>query len=246
MIVCKRPSWVCDVTMTDAMPNQSIAPRILPCGDTGISVEFDDVIDPRVNAEVRRLFRTLRTAQPAGILDLIPTYRALFIEYDPCDCSFERLVLLVEAAVRGDAEASVPDAPVIEIPVCYGGEYGPDLDEVAAYHQMSVEEVIELHRRPVYTVYMLGFTPGFPYLGGLDERLVTPRKKKPRLRVPAGSVGIADRQTGIYSADSPGGWQIIGRTSVTLFDPARAEPFLFKAGDRVQFNPVSKEAFESP
>jgi KipI family sensor histidine kinase inhibitor len=232
--------------MIDAMPDQFIAPLILPCGDTGISVEFGNVIDPGVNARVRRLFQTLKDVRPVGILDLIPTYRALFIEYDPCECSFERLVLLVEAAVQGDAEVSVPDAPVIEIPVCYGGDYGPDLDEVAAYHQMSVDEAIELHRRPVYTVYMIGFTPGFPYLGGLDERLVTPRKKEPRQRVPAGSVGIADRQTGIYSADSPGGWQIIGRTPATLFDLTRTEPFLLQAGDRVQFIPVSKAAFESP
>jgi inhibitor of KinA len=232
--------------MIDAMSDQFIAPRILPCGDTGISVEFGDIIDPGLNARVRRLFRALRDAQPVGILDLIPTYRALFIEYDPFECSLERLALLVDAAVRGDAEASLPDAPVIEIPVCYGGEYGPDLEEVAACHQMSVEEVIELHRRPIYTVYMIGFTPGFPYLGGLDERLITPRKKQPRQRVPAGSVGIADRQTGIYSTDSPGGWQIIGRTPVKLFDLTRAEPFLLQAWDRVQFIAVSKEAFESP
>jgi inhibitor of KinA len=232
--------------MIDAMSDQFIASRILPCGDTGISVEFGDVIDPGLNARVRRLFQALRDAQPVGILDLIPTYRALFIEYDPFECSFERLVLLVEAAVRGDAVASLPDAPAIEIPVCYGGEFGPDLEEVAACHQMSVEEVIELHCRPVYTVYMIGFTPGFPYLGGLDERLITPRKRKPRQRVPTGSVGIADRQTGIYSADSPGGWQIIGRTPVKLFDLTRAEPFLLQAWDRVQFIPVSKEAFESP
>jgi inhibitor of KinA len=232
--------------MSDAMPDQFIVPRVLPCGDTGISVEFGDVIDPRVNARVRRLFQTLRNAQPVGILELIPTYRALFIEYDPCECSFERLVLLVEVAVQGDAEGSFPNAPVIEIPVCYGGEYGLDLEALAAYHQMSVEEVIELHSQPVYTVYMVGFTPGFPYLGGLDERLVTPRRREPRQRVPAGSVGIADRQTGIYSADSPGGWQIIGRTPVKLFDLTRAEPFLYKAGDRVRFVPVSKEALESP
>jgi allophanate hydrolase subunit 1 len=121
--------------MIDARPEQFIAFRILPCGDTGISVEFGDVIDPRVNSRVRRLYQALGNTQPVGILDLIPTYRALFIEYDPCECSFERLALLVEAALRGDAEASLPDAPVIAIPVCYGGEYGPDLDEVAACHK---------------------------------------------------------------------------------------------------------------
>jgi len=225
--------------------NYSRSPRILPCGDTGISVEFGNAIDPQINAEVRRLFQTLGTARHPGILGLIPTYRALFIEYDPWECSFERLVLLVEDAIKAGVEPSVPDTPVIHIPVCYGDEYGPDLDELAAYHQMPVAEVIELHRRPVYTVYMIGFTPGFPYLGGLDARLVTPRKKEPRGRVPAGSVGIADRQTGIYSTDSPGGWQIIGRTPVKLFDLTRTEPFLLKAGDRVRFTPIAKEAFES-
>jgi inhibitor of KinA len=221
-----------------------ICPRILPCGDTGISVEFGDAIDPPTHARVRQLFESLGSVRHAGILDMIPTYRALFIEYDPWRCSFERLVLLVEAAIADGAVPLAADAAVVEIPVCYGGDCGPDLAELAAYHHMPVAWVIELHSRPLYTVYMIGFTPGFPYLGGLDERLVTPRRREPRQWVPAGSVGIADRQTGIYATDSPGGWQIIGRTPVRLFDLTRTEPFLLKAGDLVRFVPISKEAFE--
>jgi inhibitor of KinA len=227
------------------MSNPCLPPRILPCGDTGISVEFGATIDLEINARVRRLFESLRQARHSGILGLVPTYRALFIEYDPWQCSFERLVLLVEDAIEEATAPSVADVPVIEVPVCYGGSCGPDLEDLARCRRVSVEQVIELHRRPVYTVYMIGFTPGFAYLGGLDERLVTPRRKEPRKCVPAGSVGIADRQTGIYSMNSPGGWQIIGRTPERLFDLSRAEPFLLKAGDRVRFIPIAEGAFAS-
>ncbi len=222
-----------------------LPPRILVCGDSAISVEFGDAIEPYINAEVRRLFVTLKNGEHPGILDLIPTYRALFIEYDPWQCSFERLLLLVEDAINRGQAPSALNLPVIEVPVCYGGEYGPDLQELAVYHRLTVEQVIQLHSWPVYTVYMIGFTPGFSYLGGLDERLHTPRKQEPRKQVPAGSIGIADCQTGIYPIESPGGWQIIGRTPAKLFDLSKAEPFLFEAGDRLRFVPITKEAFES-
>jgi KipI family sensor histidine kinase inhibitor len=218
--------------------------RVLLCGDTGVSIEFGDGVDPAINNRVRRLFQVLKSFRPAGILDLIPSYRSLFVEYDPWQCSFEQVLLVVEDAIQKGAALPADVASVMDIPVCYGGEFGPDLDELAATHRLSSQEVIRLHCRPVYTVYMIGFVPGFPYLGGLDERLITPRRRAPRQKVPAGSVGIADRQTGIYPLESPGGWQIIGRTPVRLFDLSKPEPFLLGAGDRVRFIPITRDAFE--
>jgi inhibitor of KinA len=219
-------------------------PRFLPCGDTGLSVEFADGIDRLVNDRVQRLFRYLRAKSFPGIVDLNPTYRSLFIQYHPWDCSFENLVLRVEQGLMTPDEGPARKADPVRIPVCYGGVYGPDMDEVAAIHGMSPEQVIRLHAAPEYYVYMIGFTPGFPYLGGLDARLFTPRKNEPRKLVCAGSVGIADRQTGIYSIDSPGGWQLIGKTPLRLFDRQRSDPFLLSPGDSLQFVPITKDEFE--
>ncbi len=226
------------------MSDRGLGHRVLLCGDTGVSIEFGDAIDPAINMRVRQLFQVLKSLRPVGIVDLIPTYRSLFIEYDPWQCSFEQLLLVVEDAIRERRVLPSDDASVLEIPVCYGDHFGPDLDELAATHRLSGEEVTRIHCSPVYTVYMIGFSPGFPYLGGLDERLITPRRKEPRRMVPAGSVGIADRQTGIYPLESPGGWQIIGRTPMRLFDLTKPEPFLLNAGDRVRFIPITRDAFE--
>ncbi len=218
-------------------------PKILWCGDTGISVEFGDSIDPETNTLVRNLFAALKSAAHPGIVDLNPTYRSLFIQYDPWTCSFERLVQLVEDCTESAAEAAPENTVIKDVPVCYEEDYGPDLEEVARFHHLSAEKVIGLHCAPVYRVYMIGFTPGFAYLGGLDERLHTPRKKDPRKTVPPGSVGIADQQTGIYPIESPGGWQLIGRTPLKLFDPLREVPFLLQAGDFVRFRPISGDEF---
>ncbi|MFZ2445373.1 MAG: 5-oxoprolinase subunit PxpB [Syntrophobacteraceae bacterium] len=215
-----------------------LKPRILLCGDTGISVEFGDRIDPEINARVRRLYSRLRSGRPPGILDLNPTYRSLFIQYDPWVCSFERLAGYIEECIESGDAPEEQAASVKEVPVRYGGEFGPDLEEVAAFHGLGADEVVRLHHAPLYRVYMIGFTPGFAYLGGLDERLHTPRKSEPRKKVAAGSVGIADQQTGIYPIESPGGWQIIGRTPLRLFDPAREVPFLLQAGDFVRFTAI--------
>lgn len=219
-------------------------PRILLCGDTGITVEFGDRIDPEINSRVRRLFGALKSAKMPGVLDLNPTYRSLFIQYDPMVCSFERLAQIVEEHSESGSEIADEASRVKEVPVCYGEEFGPDLEEIAAFHKLDPDEVVRLHCAPVYRVYMIGFTPGFPYLGGLDERLHTPRKSEPRKKVPAGTVGIADQQTGIYPIESPGGWQLIGRTPLKLFDPARETPFLIEAGDSIRFVPITRNEFE--
>jgi KipI family sensor histidine kinase inhibitor len=219
-------------------------PRILLCGETALSIEFGDAIDAAINRRVHALADHLRSGSHAGILELNPTYRSLFVQYDPWELSYERLLMLIEEGLAATRGGTAEQRDPVEIPVCYGMEFGPDLDEVAAIHGLTSDAVVALHTAPVYDVVMVGFTPGFPYLSGLDKRIETPRKAAPRKVVPAGSVGIADRQTGIYSIDSPGGWQIIGRTPVRLFDLERADPFLVKPGDRLRFTPIPREEFE--
>jgi inhibitor of KinA len=220
-------------------------PKILPCGDQAVSIEFGDSIDPKINRKVLHLFDRLRARPFLGIKDLIPSYRSLLIQYDPRILSTEDLKTFLRGQWPGLGQAISPQGKTITIPVHYGGSFGPDLVEVAEYHGMTPAEVITLHSAVAYRVYMIGFTPGFPFLGGLDRRLHTPRKKSPREMVPAGSVGIADQQTGIYSLDSPGGWRLIGRTPVRLFDLSREEPLLLGAGDRVLFQPITEKKFEN-
>lgn len=218
-------------------------PRFLPCGETAMTVELGDSIDLDVNRRVHRLFRALLDRRITGVHSLNPTYRSLFIQYDPLECSFERLVMIAEEALEGGDERE--EAPAaIDIPVCYGGECGPDLGEVAACNGLTEDEVIRRHTARAYQVYMIGFTPGFPYLGGLDPALFTPRKPVPRKRVPAGSVGIAEQQTGIYPIESPGGWQLIGRTPLRLFDPNREPPFLVEAGATLRFHAITRDEFD--
>jgi inhibitor of KinA len=221
-------------------------PKILLCGDSAVSVEFGSAIDPLINQRVQALFTKLKAESPEGLIDLIPTYRSLLVQYDPTVLSFNELEKIVFSFGDLSKGVVVTVGRLVEIPVCYGKEFGPDLQEVAAFLHLTEEEVIEIHSKALYYVYMIGFTPGFPYMGGLDPRLFTPRKKVPRELVPAGMVGIADQQTGIYPLDSPGGWQLIGRTPVKLFDLGRKEPFYLKPGDRVKFKPISQEEFENP
>jgi inhibitor of KinA len=236
----KRPFWASELKGFFMS-----SPKILPCGDSALSVEFGSAIDPLINQQVQALFNKLKAEPPEGLIDLIPTYRSLLVQYDPTVVSFRDLQKIIFSF--GDLSKRVVDTlgPMVEIPVCYGNEFGPDLQEVAAALHLTPEEVIDIHSKALYHVYMIGFTPGFPYLGGLDPRLFTPRKKVPREFVPAGTVGIADQQTGIYPLDSPGGWQLIGRTPVKLFDLNREEVFYLKPGDRVKFKPISQEEFEN-
>ena len=219
------------------------SPRVLPCGDRAVTVEFGKSIDPDLNRKVQLLSRQIKSKPFPGLIDLIPSYRSLLIQYDPGLCSYEELLSLIEGRLASSGEIQDREFRLVEIPVCYGMDFGPDLEEVAAGHGISSEEVIRLHAMPIYQVYLIGFTPGFPFLGGLDPRLFTPRKKTPRKCVPAGSVGLAGQQTGIYSLDSPGGWQLIGRTPVKLFDLNREDPFFLKPGDQVRFRPIGPDEF---
>lgn len=220
----------------------SQAIRCLPAGDQAVILELGNTIDLDLNRRVLALARALSAAP--GVREVVPTYRSLLIEFDPDDADPESLLARAEAAVS-DATDRVAAARRVILPVAYGGEFGPDLDHVAAVHGLTTDDVIRIHSAADYPVYMIGFSPGFPYLGGLDERIATPRLDRPRTRVPAGSVGIADRQTGVYPQATPGGWQLIGRTAVPLFDPAGAEPFLLRAGDLLRFRPVTGEEHET-
>jgi len=219
-------------------------PRFLPAGDLGLLVEFGDKIDPEINQKVRKIFLTLEKVAIDGITEAVPTYRSILIFYDPSKISFGQLQQEILNIDQKLEEVTIPPPETIEIPVLYGGEYGPDLDFVAQHNGLTPEEVIEIHTSGTYLIYMIGFTPGFPFLGGLSERLFTPRLKTPRAVVPAGSVGIANNQTGIYPIDSPGGWQLIGRTPIKLYDPKRENPILLKAGNYLKFKRITEAEYE--
>jgi KipI family sensor histidine kinase inhibitor len=185
----------------------------------------------------------MEQSSPEGVTEVIPTYRSLLIVYDPSithPAELQKTLKTLEARLD---DIKIPPPDTVEIPVCYGGEFGPDIEYVAQTHNLTLEEVIELHCRPEYLIYMVGFTPGFPFLGGLSEKLHTPRLETPRTFVPEGSVGIANNQTGIYPVASPGGWRLIGRTPVKLFAPGRRNPFLYQAGDRIKFSPISSQEY---
>lgn len=207
-------------------------------GDSAILVEFENRIAPEINRLVRSFTMALAGKNIPGIVEIVPSYRAVTVHYDPSFILFDALRKALEDVLAHLDEAEIPPATVWEIPVLYGGEEGPDLSFVAQHSGRSEEDVIRIHSGAEYLVYMLGFTPGFPYLGGMDAAIAAPRLKAPRLKIPAGSVGIAGQQTGIYPIASPGGWQLIGRTPVKLYDPMRAEPVLVQAGDYIKFTAV--------
>lgn len=214
-------------------------PRFLIVGDTGLLIEFGDKIDPEINQKVQKLFIALEKIGVDGITEAMPTYRSILIFYDPSKITFERIKEKILAIENRVTDMVIPPPKVVEIPVIYGEEYGPDLEFVAQHNGLTPEEVIDIHTSGTYLIYMLGFTPGFPFLGGLSERLFTPRLKTPRALVPAGSVGIANNQTGIYPIDSPGGWQIIGRTPIKLYNPRHENPILLKAGNYIKFKKIT-------
>jgi KipI family sensor histidine kinase inhibitor len=214
-------------------------PRVLPAGDRALVVEYGATIDAQVNARVRGLAATLDATALPGIIETVPTYRSLMVHYDPLRLAVSDLERILLTADAGLLDEAVPERRTVEMPVVYGGEFGPDLADVAAHHGLSEDDVVAIHAASDYLIFMMGFMPGFPYLGGLSPRIATPRLSTPRTVVPAGSVGIAGQQTGIYPTDSPGGWRLIGRTPVRLFDTARTPPVLFEAGDYLRFIPVS-------
>ena len=216
--------------------------RFLPCGDQAVTVEWGSTIDEHINRQVHAFARKVEALSHPAITEVVPTYRSATVHYRPEVLSYEELKHLLAPLAQGSAEEA-EELPVVEIPVCYGGEYGPDLLEVAQHCSLTPEEVIARHTAPTYRIYMLGFTPGFPYLGGMDPSIAAPRRKEPRIHIPAGSVGIAGEQTGVYPIVSPGGWQLIGRTPLRLFDPWKEQPILLSAGAGIRFVPIDEEAF---
>jgi KipI family sensor histidine kinase inhibitor len=222
----------------------SVPPRILTAGDSALVVEYGRTIDPGVNARVRGLDAALGAAGTRGIIETLPTYRSLIVHYDPLVVShaaLERILLDADARLDDGVRSG---SRTIELPVAYGGRFGPDLGDVAAHAGITERDVVAIHSSGEYLVFMLGFMPGFPYLGGMSPRIATPRLATPRTTVPAGSVGIAGAQTGVYPSASPGGWRLIGRTPVRLFDASASPPVLVEAGDLVRFVPIGPGAFD--
>ena len=210
-------------------------------GDSSLLVELGDEISPSVNQRVQELFTALDLHPVDGVRELVPSYRSLLVVYDPLNISMDDLKRTIRDTYQNLDQTELRDSRTIDIPIVYGGERGPDLESVAQYHHITPQAVIDYHTRPTYRVYMIGFTPGYPYLGEVPDAIATPRRKTPRILVPKGSVGIAKQQTGIYSVDSPGGWQIIGWTPVNLFDPKTQPPSLLMMGDRVRFEAISAQ-----
>ena len=221
------------------MPFNDPVYRIM--GDRSLLVELGDEIGLGVNQKVRALFLSLKDDPLEGVVESIPTYRSLLLIFDPLKITLPMLREKVWHRLTILDPSQLPEPRKVEIPVIYGGQYGPDLEWVAGYHGITQHEVIRRHTEHIYHVYMIGFMPGYPYMGELPEGLVTPRRETPRTVVPRGSVGLAQGQTGIYSTRSPGGWQIIGWTPLVLFDSAKWPPALLEMGDRVKFFAINEE-----
>ncbi|MFH2115548.1 MAG: 5-oxoprolinase subunit PxpB, partial [Spirochaetota bacterium] len=220
--------------------------RMEPFGEAAVIALLGGVIDEANYRQLARLSRAIQENPPRGFTELVPAYNSILVVFDPLlsDTTAVSSALQTLASTL-DPMAAEATKDIIELPVAYGGDHGPDLESVAAHAGLSTEEVIAIHSSRPYLVYMLGFTPGFPYLGGMDPRIAAPRLKTPRTRVPAGSVGIADTQTGVYPLESPGGWNLIGRTPLRLFDPGRQFPVLLSPGKYVHFVPISQDSFDA-
>ena len=219
-------------------------PTISPVGDCAISIDFGQVIDPKINRQIRQVIEQIKVLQLDGIIELVPTYCALLVQYDAMVYTYSDICKILEPTLQESVTDSANElVTIVEIPTVYGGEFGPDLGFVASHNHISEDEVVSIHSGTDYLVYMLGFIPGFTYLGGMDPRIATPRLSSPRTLIPAGSVGIAGEQTGTYPSDSPGGWQIIGRTPVTMYDMSKKQAALLQAGDYVRYVSINENEF---
>ncbi len=220
-------------------------PAISPAGDRALVLDFGNVIDVAVNDRVMAYRTAAEKAGIPGVAEIVPTYRSLLILYDPSVITYASLTkkLLSLSGIKGASTSQ--NCRLLKVPCLYGGEAGPDLAELAAAKGMTEEEVIRLHSAPEYKVYMLGFLPGFVYLGGLDSRIAAPRLATPRTLIPEGSVGIGGSQTGVYPVSSPGGWRLIGKTPLPFYDPESDTPILCRAGDHIRFIPVDRPEYDS-
>lgn len=217
--------------------------KILTAGDSSLLIEFGQEISPKINQKITSTVQLMKEQHIEGVVDIIPAFCSLLINYDPRVIGYEELKERMKNLVKVDVKSQAGKKRIFEIPVCYGGEYGPDIENIANHAGLSVDEVIKIHSSRDYLIYMLGFLPGFTYLGGLDERIHTPRLANPRLKIRAGSVGIGGSQTGIYPLESPGGWQLMGMTPVKTYDPEREVPILVEVGDYIRFVPVTEDEY---
>ena len=218
--------------------------RIVPVGDATLVVEFEERIDPAVNARAVAAADALRAAAIPGVRDVVPTYRSVAVYFEPLMTEQDGLVRRLEDAVAAPVREESREHALIRVPVCYGDDLGPDLPNIARFAQASEAEVVEIHTSTTYRVFMLGFMPGFAYMGLVDGRIAVPRRETPRVRVPRGSVCVAGVQTSVHPVEAPSGWHLIGRTPVKPFDPSRPDPFLMKPADEVQFYPIGRQEFD--
>lgn len=223
-----------------------------PLGDHAIIIELGKDINIATQQKVQVITEYLDEHPPMWMVEYIPAFTTVAVFYDPIKVLrisgsekllYEQVRHHLEGILSGLKAGHSPKPRVVEIPVCYGGEYGPDLEQVAKVNGLTTEEVIHIHSSGDYLVYMIGFAPGFPYVGGMSGKIAAPRRESPRLKIPARTVGIAGKQTGIYPIETPGGWQLIGRTPLELFRPAAESPSLLRAGDKIQFRPISQKEY---
>lgn len=219
--------------------------KMFVASEYGLVVEFGTVISPKVNALAQQLTRLLLGKKIQGIIEVIPTYRSVMVNFDPLCITRLALSASIQETIgeMNIEEIKKLSARVVYIPVCYGGVLGPDLEFVARHTELSTKEVIKIHTSKPYLVYMLGFSPGFPYLGGMSDKIAVPRQDELRPKIPAGSVGIGRNQTGFYPVESSGGWRLIGRTPIKAFNPSNVNPFLFSAGDYLQFVDITIDEY---
>ena len=224
-------------------PPQPGPARFQPASDQSLLIYFGEAITPEATENVLQLLRLLESEPLPAVCNLHPAYASLLIKFDPLKTSHAELESALRTYLDRLDAVRLPQPRLVEIPVCYGNDFGPDLTDLAALHDLTPAQAIDAHAAATYTVCFLGFVPGFAYLAGLPPTLATPRLATPRRQVPAGSVGIAGHQTGVYPCSTPGGWQLIGRTPLSMFRIDRAEMSLLTIGDRVRFRPISRERF---
>jgi len=214
-------------------------PKFQLAGDHGLMLTYGEAIDPDVNKKIHSMTFVLKNDPPEGVVEIIPAYCSLLLLYDPAVTTPVKLQETLISVEGHLPDLEIPSPNTFVIPVCYGGDYGPDIDYVAKKNRLAIDDVVRFHSEPEYLIHMIGFAPGFPFLGGLPEILYSPRLETPRTSVPEGSVGIANNQTGVYPLASPGGWRLVGRTPLRLFDPKRKNPIPYRSGDRIRFKSIS-------
>jgi len=227
----------------DFKKEESLMHDFRPVGDKGILIHFEQKISPDISAQIRQLMSKLDELKNPAVIEVLPAYATLCVIYDPLIMDYEGCKNLLSSLLEDKQSGESVSAKVFEIPVLYSKETGPDLEFVSEHSGLKIDEIISIHTASEYLIYMLGFAPGFPYLGGMDERIAAPRLKVPRQKIIPGSVGIAGSQTGMYPIESPGGWQLIGRTPVTLYDPHRNPPVYYNAGDYVKYKAIDEAEF---